>query len=110
MLTREEKELLKALKKHMNDEEKEAIDEMSEEDIKDFLAEADKEIRKEMKTRASQKGQSEDDMGFWEYINENGSESFIGAALAYWFKKKPGCGCLVLLIIGLAIAFLMMNQ
>lgn len=53
MLTRDEKELLEALKEHMDDEQKEALSEMSEEDIKGFLKEARKEVAKEMNRHGS---------------------------------------------------------
>lgn len=49
MLTKNEKELLEALKEHMDDEQKEALSEMSEEELKEFLKEAKKEIEKEMR-------------------------------------------------------------
>lgn len=47
MLTKDEKELLEALKEHMDDEQREALSAASEEDIKGFLNEARKEIEKE---------------------------------------------------------------
>jgi len=53
---------------------------------------------------------SGDDMGFWEYINENGRGSFIGAALGYLITKKPGCGCLVVLILIVAAVIFLKTQ
>ena len=48
MLTKNEKELLEALKEHMDDDQKEALGEMPEEELKGLLKEARKEIEKEM--------------------------------------------------------------
>lgn len=48
MLTSEEKEILDALREHMDDEQKEAFDEMSDEEKKEFVKEAKKEMAKQM--------------------------------------------------------------
>lgn len=48
MLTREEREILDALREHMDDEQKEAVDEMSDEEKKEFVKEAKKEMAQHM--------------------------------------------------------------
>lgn len=47
------------------------------------------------------------DEGFWEFMRNNcDGRSFLGPALIYLFSRKPGCGCLVVLIaVGLIIYF-----
>ena len=99
MLTRDEKELLEALKEHMDDEQKEAVDAMGEAELKGLLKEAMKEMETEMSNG--------NDEGFGEFMRNNcDGGSFLGPALIYLFRKKPGCGCLVVLIaVGLIIYF-----
>ena len=47
MLTREEKEILKAIRAHLDAEDKEAFDEMSDEEKKELVKEAKKEMKKQ---------------------------------------------------------------
>lgn len=48
MLTSEEKEILTVIREQMNDEQKEACDEMSEAEKKEFLREALEEARRQV--------------------------------------------------------------
>lgn len=116
MLTRDEKELLDALKEHMDDEQKEALSEMSEADIKEFLKEARKEVAKEM----SRQGSSPDgcmgrlrairDCPWKEVIFDDGEYNMgnpFAACIIKLFLKicstKLGCGFLIVVIIVVSI-------
>ena len=106
MLTREEKEILDALKEQMDDEQKAALDEMSDADKKEFVKEANKMIDKAkeefdpdtFKGRLNLMRQ----MSCKEFVNAYGDKGPIGAALLWLIINKLGFkkGCLTLLIIG----------
>jgi hypothetical protein len=115
MLTRDEKELLEALKEHMDDEQKEALSEASEEEIKGFLKEAKKEIEREMRGHGASP-EAEGCMGKirdlrdcpWRELMHNdgrwgGGRLFLQLGLIKLLLKigstKVGCGFLIVVAI-----------
>jgi len=57
MLTRDEKEILDALREHMDAEQREMFDEMSDDEKKALVKEAKKEMAKEMNRHAGSSGE-----------------------------------------------------
>jgi phosphoribosylformylglycinamidine (FGAM) synthase-like enzyme len=116
MLTREEKELLEALKGHMDDEQKEALSEMPEKDIKEFLKEAKKEVEKEM-----EKVDPHTLKGQFRFIRDAPVkavlEEYQGSPLGALFMRllfkmastKIGCGILIVATIVLLITIMVGN-
>lgn len=110
MLTREEKEILNALREHMDDEQREAFDEMSEAEKKEFVKEAKKEIDglqqdfapDTFKGRINAMRHEMRQMSCSEFVEEYGENNPIQAALLWLIIHKLGFkkGCLTLLIIG----------
>jgi hypothetical protein len=119
MLTRDEKELLEALKEHMDDEQKEALSEASEEEIKGFLKEAKKEMEKEMRRQ----GVSSEPEGCMETIRDlrdcpwrevwhddgrwnkgNPVYTLLIKLLLKIGSTKVGCGFLIVVAIVIVIA------
>lgn len=120
MLTRDEKELLEALKEHMDDEQKEALGEMPEEGIKELLKEAKKEMEKEMR-RQGVSSEPEGCMGTirdlrdcpWREVwhddgrwNKRGNPVYtlILKLLLKIGSTKVGCGFLIVVAIVIVIA------
>lgn len=118
MLTRGEKELLEALKAHMDDEQKEAVSEMTEEELKGLLKEAKKEMEKEM---ISQGVPPQGCLGKLRYFRDcpwreiwspqgrlhgNGTGLLEASVLKLLLKigsTKVGCGLLIVIAIIIAI-------
>lgn len=106
MLTREEKEILDAFKEQMDDEQKAALDEMSDAEKKELVKEAKEKIGKlqeefdpdTFKGRLNLMRQ----MSCKEFVKEYGENNPIQAALLWLIIHKLGFkkGCLTLLIIG----------
>lgn len=112
MLTSEEKEILDALKEHMDDEQKEALGEMSDEEKKEFVKMARKEIEKvkEDIDPDSITGRIKliRQMSLWEFVRaaSNGNGDLIGGVLFWLFIRMTATkkGCLTLLIlVGVAV-------
>ena len=117
MLSSEDREILNEMRKQMSPEQKRMIDALSDDEKQSFLEEmktkfgnmSQEEI--EQLAGGEMSGKSEDDMSFGEYMRENcDGSSFIGPALGYLFKKKPGCGCLLVIIIGIIFAYFVLNN
>jgi thiamine pyrophosphate-dependent acetolactate synthase large subunit-like protein len=115
MLTRDEKELLEALKEQLDDEQKAALDEAPEEEIKEFLKEARKEIEKEMNKHGG--GGTSPGKGIWarirdlsfsDFMNEYGQGSPLSAVFLFLILKttrsRTGCGILAAIAIAAIIA------
>lgn len=129
MLTRDEKELLEAMKEQMDDEQKEALSEMPEEDLKEVLKEAKKEMEKEMR-RQGVSPEAEGCMGkirdlrdcpwreLWtddgRWAGSAGNRSPIAMSLIKLLLKigstKMGCGFLIVAAIVIAIAIAVGNS
>ncbi len=124
MLTRDEKELLEALKEHMDDEQKEALSEMSEEELKEFLREAKKEMEKEMR-RQGVSPEPEGCMGkirdlrdcpWREVWHDDGRYNKMGNPVYTLIIKlllKMGStkvGCLTLIVIAIALIIAIMKS
>lgn len=125
MLTRDEKELLEALKEQMDDEQKEALSEMPEEDLKEVLKEAKKEMEKEMR-RQGVSPEAEGCMGkirdlrdcpWGEVIRDSGKYNFGNPLPALILKillkigsTKVGCGFMIVVAIAIAIAIAVGNS
>lgn len=119
MLTSEEKEMLNALRQEMDDEQREAFDEMSDAEKKALLEEAQNqwnnmsegERREAMKgghaSWENTKGQFRrlQDMSLGEFMHEFGAtKSGPLGALFWWLilkmtRTKAGCGCLIVLVV-----------
>ena len=115
MLSSEDREILNEMRKQMSPEQKKIIDALSDDEKQSFLEEMKTKIGNMSQEEIEQlaggemSGKSEDDMGYWETIRQYGGESFIGASLGYLIKKKPGCGCLLVIIIGIVLWILFKN-
>lgn len=98
MFTAREKEMLDAMKKQMDAEEREAFNQMSEQEIKECLAEAEKEMKK-MSPGELRKEQLKN-MSFLEFAKETHAKGFLDAFLARMLLKHPkGLGCFVVVVI-----------
>lgn len=110
MLTREEKEILDAFKEQMDDEQKAALDEMSDAEKKELVKEAKEKIGKlqaefdpdTFKGRLNLMRQELRQMSCGEFVDTYCDKSPLGGALLWLIFHKLGFkkGCLTLLIIG----------
>lgn len=125
MLTRDEKELLEAMKEQMDDEQKEALSEMPEEDLKEVLKEAKKEMEKEMRRqgaspvpgRGLERLRYLRDCPWGEVIFDDGKFQTDNRAAAAMLKlllkigsTKVGCGFMIVVAIVIAIAIAVGNS
>ena len=116
MLTNEEKEILDAMREHLDGEQKEAFDELSDAEKKELVKEAKKEMSKQMG------GQGSGREGFtsrmrrlrdcpWREVFLDGGEfndqNCVTTAVVKLLLKigstKVGCGCLIVIAIAIAI-------
>ena len=118
MLTREEKEQLEVLKEHMDDEQKEAVSEMSEEELKGLLKEARKEMAKAgcgqgtapigclgkvRDIRDCPWGEIWEDEGRWHGKGDACIQMSLLKLLLKIGSTKVGCGFLIVIAIIIAI-------
>lgn len=125
MLTSDEKELLEALKAQADDEQKEALSQMPEADLKELLKEAKKEIEKEMRGHGASpeeegcmgKMRAIRDCPWGEVIRDDGKYNlgnpFHALILKILLKigsTKVGCAFLIVVAIAIAIAIAVANS
>ena len=109
MLTKDERKFLESIREQLDDEQKEAFDEMSDEEKKELLRQTNKSASSP-KTRI----QLIREMSCWEFVKANAKDGPIEAALVWlifrMFGTKKGCGCLILLIlIGIIVIIIAAN-
>ena len=110
MLTKDERKFLESIREQLDDEQKEAFDEMSDEEKKELL-------RQTNKTASSPKTRIQliREMSCWEFVKANSQEYGPINAAGAWllirmFGTKKGCGCLILLIlIGIIVIIIAAN-
>lgn len=97
MLTVKEKALLNAMKKRMNAEQKAAFNQLSEDEIKGRLANAEDELLKSM--------------GFFELAHALQAKNIFDAFASWMLLKHPkGCGCLIAIVVVVVIAFALLAK
>ncbi|MBQ7251655.1 MAG: hypothetical protein IJS32_03530 [Kiritimatiellae bacterium] len=122
MLTSEEKEILDAMREHLDGEQKEAFDGLSDAEKKELAKEARKEMAKQME------GHRSGPEGFtgrmrrlrdcpWREVFLDGGEfndqNCVTTAVVKLLLKigstKVGCGCLIAIAIAIVIFIILIN-
>ena len=116
MLTSEEKEILNAMREHLDGEQQEAFDELSDDEKKELVKEAKKEMSKQMGGQgAGPEGCTSRmrrlrDCPWREVLLDggefNGGNPVLAAVVKLLLKigsTKMGCGCLIVIAIAIII-------
>ena len=120
MLTQDEKELLDALKEQMDDEQREALDAMSDEEKEELLMEAKQEMRNTSEEEPEERSDSARGlirkmrkMSFKDFLATYGKKGIVSAALFYLVIKmtqtKKGCAWLVGIVFVVIAVFLLLG-